>query len=110
MANVRTLDQRRFDRVEALRHGVEHLVPRLVSYARHHGGRFILFGSAATGDLHDLSDVDLIADFPQDAVVAACAFADAACSEMGLTGDVRPAAWTSDTVLQRALSTGRVLS
>lgn len=110
MNGVRTLDQRRRDRVVALQHGVDQLVPRLASYAKRQGGRYILFGSAASGDLHDLSDVDLIADFPQEVVIAACAFADACCSELGLTGDVRPASWTSDVLMDRALSTGRVVS
>jgi predicted nucleotidyltransferase len=93
-----------------MRRGIEQLIPRLEAYAREHGGRFVLFGSAADDTLHDQSDVDLIADFAPDRGIAACAFADRACTELGLVGDVRPMAWTSQDLTARALDTGRVLA
>jgi predicted nucleotidyltransferase len=110
MAAIRTLEQRRLDKIAAIRDGVAAMAPRLADYATKHGGRFILFGSAVTGPLHDLSDVDIIADFPQAMVFDACRHADKVCRDLGLVPDVRPVIWTSPTVLQRALETGRVLA
>lgn len=110
MAAVRTLEDRRKDAVMAIRSGVERLEPRLRDFARRRGGRFILFGSSVTGPLHDRSDIDLIADFPEPVVFRACRFADEVCDELGLTPDVRPLIWVAPRVLRRALETGRFLS
>lgn len=110
MAEVKTFEARRLEAVSAIRRGVERLQPRLADYARQHGGRFVLFGSTIEGEIHDLSDVDIIADFPNPAVFSACRFADDACFELGLVPDVRPAFWTSPEVLRRACDTGRILS
>jgi predicted nucleotidyltransferase len=109
MGGYRTLDQRRRETLDAMRRGVEQLIPRLKSYASEHQGRYILFGSTVTDSLHDQSDVDLIADFPPDLVMAACAHAESLCDRFGLVADVRPRVWTSEPLLARALATGRVL-
>jgi predicted nucleotidyltransferase len=109
MVGFRTLEQRRREKLEAMRRGIDQLVPRLTDLAVRSGGRFIMFGSAVEGTLHDQSDIDLIADFPWDRVISACTQADALCSELGLVGDVRPMAWASETLIQRARATGRVL-
>lgn len=82
----------------------------LSAYAREHGGRFIRFGSTATGAMRPSSDVDLVADFSDDrASIAACLVAETACFDHALTPDVRPACWTSDRVLARARSEGILL-
>lgn len=109
MVTVKTFETRRLEAVSAIREGVERLQPRLADYARLHGGRFILFGSTISGEIHDQSDVDIIADFPKPVVFDACRFADEACIELGLAPDVRPAIWTAPEILRRALDTGRLL-
>lgn len=81
----------------------------LIAYARAHGGAFILFGSAARGDASDQSDVDILVDFPDDAVMAASGFAEESSWALGLRPDVRPLIWTSDKVVERARSEGLVL-
>jgi predicted nucleotidyltransferase len=104
-----TLRERHERKLAAFREGVEALKPLLASYAREHGGRFILFGSAARGTMHDQSDVDIIADFPDRGSTAACNFADERCFALGLTPDSRPIDWTSEKVVARALEEGVVL-
>jgi predicted nucleotidyltransferase len=42
------------------------LCPELASLGGELGGHFLLYGSAARGDLRDDSDVDLLLDFPDD--------------------------------------------
>jgi hypothetical protein len=104
-----TLRERHERKLTAYRSAVEALKPLLAAYGREHGGCFILFGSAARGTSHDQSDVDIIADFADQAVSAGCAFAEGQCWALGLTPDVRPRGWTSDAVVARALVEGIVL-
>lgn len=104
-----TLRERHKRRLDAYRDGVEALKPVLADYGRRHGGRFILFGSAARGTAHDQSDVDIIADFSDRDSVSACSFADERCHEFGLKPDCRPIEWTSEKVVARALEEGFVL-
>ena len=104
-----TLRERHDRKLAAYREGVEALKPVLAAYAREHGGRFILFGSAARGTPHDQSDVDIIADFPDRASTPACNFAEERCWASGLQPYVRPIEWTSEKVIARALEEGVVL-
>jgi len=86
---------------------VAQLEMQLANYGSMHRGAFHLFGSAANGTIHDASDVDILVDFPQDRVFAACEFAGKACFEHGLQPDVRPMIWVSNALRDRALAKGR---
>lgn len=105
-----TLRQRHERKLASYRISVERLKPMLAAYARAHGGAFILFGSAARGDAGDQSDVDVLVDFPDESVMAACGFAEETCWALGLKPDVRPVMWTSDKVVARAREEGAVLA
>ena len=102
-APFKTLQDRKRERLAAYRAGVERLADMLAAYARAHGGRFVLYGSAVHGPVHDQSDVDLIVDFPESGRSDACRFAEQSCSQLDLIGDIRPAIWTSDSLMARAL-------
>ena len=78
---------------------VARLRGELAAYAAQHGGRFILYGSAARDTMRHDSDVDILADFPPDTLDDAWVFAEAACWRLGLTPDIRPMAWCSRTFL-----------
>ncbi|MGA9010903.1 MAG: nucleotidyltransferase domain-containing protein [Acetobacteraceae bacterium] len=67
--------------------------PVLAAYAREHGGRFLLFGSAARGQMRFDSDVDILADFPPDALDDAWNFAERACWDRHLEPDITPLSW-----------------
>lgn len=109
MSGYLTLRERHERKLAEYRASVETLKPMLAGYAREHGGAFILFGSAARRTANDHSDVDLLADFPDEDVMAACGFAEESCWSLGLKPDVRPVMWTSDKVAERARSEGVVL-
>lgn len=94
-----TLTERKLARLAALRRALDDLRPALAAYGRAEGGRFLLYGSAARGDLRYDSDIDLLADFPN--ADAACRFAEEACWDRGLSPDVRPLSWCSAGFLQR---------
>ncbi|MXW85316.1 MAG: DNA polymerase subunit beta, partial [Boseongicola sp. SB0667_bin_21] len=56
------------------------IIARLSSHARRHGGRFLVFGSAARGDMRHDSDIDILVDFPPEMELDAVIFAEEACS------------------------------
>jgi hypothetical protein len=105
-----TLRERHERALGHYRQSVEALKPVLEAYAREHRGAFILFGSAARGTPHDQSDVDILADFPDESAMAACAFAEDSCWGLGVKPDVRPVIWTSDKVVARAREEGVILT
>ena len=88
---------------------VRSLEEALTAFARGRGGRFILYGSAATGRMADHSDVDLIVDFPTEHRREALDFAEDEMWRLGLLPDIRPRDYCSDAFLARVLSEGRVL-
>ncbi|MXX91134.1 MAG: nucleotidyltransferase domain-containing protein [Boseongicola sp. SB0677_bin_26] len=63
---------------------------RLRGYAASHGGRFIVFGSAARGEMRFNSDIDILADFPEEGRFDAIVFAEDACVKERLPCDVLP--------------------
>ena len=82
----------------------------LLAYARQHGGRFIRYGSTATGRMGQHSDVDIIADFADELAGLAAPFAEDICFEKQMLPDVRGVTYASTPLLARALAEGTVLS
>ena len=73
----------------------------LDAYARAHGGRFLLFGSAARGQMRYDSDVDILVEFPPDQHAAAWNFAERQPAGTGASGPRRreASAWCRDDFL-----------
>jgi predicted nucleotidyltransferase len=90
MDRIVTLTERKAAEAERRRQAVESLRTVLTDYARMHGGRFLLFGSAARGTMRYDSDVDILVDFPPDALDDAWGFAEHACWERRLDPDITP--------------------
>ncbi len=107
--DIKTLADRARDAREGLALALTALDRDLADYARREGGRFIRYGSTATGRATPRSDVDVIAEFPDDCVSEACRFADDACLNRGLLPDVRPLSWCSARLIERALAEGLAL-
>ncbi len=109
MATVLTLQQRKQARVAAMRAGFALLREELADYGRRDGGRFWVYGSAATGRLHYESDIDILADFDEARVSAALDFVERRASELGLKADVQPKAWCTEEFLARISESALVL-
>ncbi len=90
MDRIVTLTERKAAGAERRRQAVERLRAALTDYARAHGGCFLLFGSAARGTMRYDSDVDILVDFPPDALDDAWSFAERVCWERGLDPDITP--------------------
>lgn len=88
---------------------IEELRADLGHYAALHGGRFILFGSAARGDFNISSDIDILVDFPEDKEDEAWRYAEDACYARRLKQDIRPKRWCSQVFLDRALRYAEIL-
>ncbi|WP_156917429.1 nucleotidyltransferase family protein [Salinarimonas rosea] len=69
---------------------------RLAAYARVHGGRYLVYGSAARGAMRHDSDLDLLVDFPAALHAEAWRFAEDACAQARLPADIRPLAWCTE--------------
>ena len=93
MDRIVTVTERKAAAVERKRKAVEDLRSALAAYAREHGGRFLLFGSAARRMMRYHSDVDILTDFPRQETDAAWNFAERACWDRGLEPDVMPKSW-----------------
>jgi predicted nucleotidyltransferase len=88
MQRIVTLPERKATEAARRAAAVEALVPLLTDYARTHGGRFLLFGSAARGQMKYHSDVDLLLDFPPEAFDDAWGFAETVCWDRKLEPDL----------------------
>lgn len=99
MAAYPTLSEIKEAERQRRRSAVVSLRAELEAYAAAHGGRFILYGSAARDTMRHDSDVDMLADFPPDALDDAWVFAEEACWRRNLTPDIRPRAWCSQRFL-----------
>ena len=103
-----TLKERKAREAERRRQAVAELREVLAAYAREHRGRYLLFGSAARGGMRYDSDVDILVDFPCEALNDAWNFAAtvavaAAFAALGVAG--RGAAPSSPAAHSVAFST-----
>ncbi|MDR3531023.1 MAG: nucleotidyltransferase domain-containing protein [Rhodopila sp.] len=110
MQRIVTLTERKAAEAARRREAVAALVPVLANYARANGGRFMLFGSAARGQMKYGSDVDLLVDFPEETQGAAWNFAEAACWDRGLDPDLMPYSWCKQAFLDHVAPDLRVLA
>ncbi len=90
---VVTLAERKAAAIDRKCAALDALREVLADYVRAHGGRFLLFGSAARGTIRRDSDVDILTDFSEPETAAAWNFAERACWDRGLDPDVMPKAW-----------------
>jgi len=99
MDGIVTLAERKAAEATRRSRAVAELRRALDAYARAHGGRYLLFGSAARGQMRHDSDVDILVEFPPDQQAAAWNFAERACWDRRLAPDVMASAWCTDDFL-----------
>ena len=76
MSRVVTLSEIKAAEAARRREAVTALKVDLAAYARTHGGRFLLFGSAARGTMRYDSDVDILVEIAKDAPVGVFEYVD----------------------------------
>jgi len=82
----------------------------LERYAKAHGGRYLMFGSAARHEMKHDSDLDLIVDFPVDTMTEAVDYAEDLCDREGLPADIIPIRFCSPAFLNRVSTGAKVLA
>ncbi|MDB5542759.1 MAG: uncharacterized protein JWQ89_4486 [Devosia sp.] len=85
---VVTIAARKAGKTERLQRAIAAAMQRLASYAAGHAGRFLVFGSAARGELRFDSDFDVVVAFPKAAERTARDYAEAISIELGLKPDI----------------------
>jgi predicted nucleotidyltransferase len=88
---------------------VAELKRALADYAREHGGKFTLFGSAARREMRPDSDVDILVDFPASTNSDAISFAESACWKLGLKPDILAFGYPAGRLRDRIDKEGLVL-
>jgi tRNA nucleotidyltransferase (CCA-adding enzyme) len=99
MATVVTLSALKAAERDRRVSAVAELGAELSAYAAEKGGRYLLYGSAARGTMRHDSDVDILADFPPDAIDDAWIYAEEACWRRRLPPDIRPRSWVGGDFL-----------
>ena len=107
---VITLKERHARKMARMDQALVEIDALLQAYARQHGGRFIRYGSTATGRMRQHSDVDIIADFDDERVESAASYAEDICFDRQMLPDVRAVTYASPQLLARAVEEGTVLS
>lgn len=110
MTGIVTLPERKRDEAARRARSATALLPVLTAYARDHGGRFLLYGSAARGQMRFDSDVDILLDFPDATQTDAWSFAETACWDLGLEPDLLPFGWCKPDFLDHIAPDLRVLA
>lgn len=98
-----SLSERKRAAAERQARAAEELRERLRAYGAAHGGRFLLFGSAAKHCLRHDSDIDLLLDFPDPELARAWRFVEAQCRELHVRPDVMPLAWCDDAFVAHVM-------
>ena len=98
---VVTLAERKSRAIARLKAGFASASPALAAYAAARGGRFVIFGSFARGDIHPDSDCDVMVDFPTNLVRDARDAAETILRENELVPDVHLLSEVSDNLMQR---------
>lgn len=107
---IRTLAERKNAAVAAKTAALDELLGLLAGRARELGGRYLLYGSAARGELRPDSDVDLLLDFADgDASSTAWGFAEDECARLGLHCDIRPVVMCEPRFLDHVMPGARSL-
>jgi predicted nucleotidyltransferase len=109
MATATTLRDRTSAEVARMQAAVAELKPMLAAYAREHGGRFVLFGSAARREMRPDSDVDIYVDFPGRAESEAARFAEELSWRFGVRPDILAFGSPAGRLRERVEKEGLVL-
>ncbi len=100
-----TVAERKRQSAERLAAAAEAVIRELADYARETGGpgRFIVFGSAASGEMRYDSDFDVIVDFPAAEEAAAYNAVEEFCDRHGIKPDVLPASMIDSGFIERVM-------
>ena len=101
MGAIVTIAERNARALKRRHDAIARAIDDLRTYALEKGGRFLIFGSAATGHLRRDSDLDIIVDFPPESERLARERAEEICSLHEVPADIEMMSWSSAKFLER---------
>lgn len=101
MGAIVTIAERNAQALRRRQEAIARAMDDLRAYAMEKGGRFLIFGSAATGNVRRDSDLDIIVDFPPDRETSARERAEEICSVHEVPADIELMSWSSAKFLER---------
>ncbi len=104
-----TIAERKAQAIEHLKAAFASVIATLRSHAVEQGGRYVVFGSSARGDIRPDSDFDVMVDFPTPLERAARDLAETVCRAHGLVPDVHLKSEVSDSLMRRIVRDGLTL-
>lgn len=104
-----TLAERKRVRLRSKALAAKAITGALSTYARDRGGRFLLYGSVASGRLRVDSDIDILVDFPDAMEGEAWRFAEELCWRHGIKPDIKPLRWCAPAFRDKVTTNTRVL-
>lgn len=107
---VTTLAERKESEARRRTAAADAVIGALRDHAGNHGGRYVVFGSCASGTMRFDSDLDLLIDFPPEQAARAWLFAEEACARHAVPPDLHDARTTTAVFRERVLRHGLVLS
>jgi predicted nucleotidyltransferase len=110
MSEIVTVAERKARETERLRKAADCILAELTRYAALHRGRFLVFGSVATGALRPDSDFDVVIDFPVEAEREAINEVETVCTRYGMDADVHSARTSGPNFLKRISGHCKVIS
>lgn len=108
MSRTVTLMERREIALRKRRAALEEAEARLANAALRHGGRYLIFGSVAVGRLTPASDLDVLAEFPEETVNEAISEAEGIAIELQIPMDLMDWRRCNDRFLSSVLPNARV--
>lgn len=104
-----TVSERKKTEAERRSRAARTVADELRAFARSNGGRFVLFGSFASGAMRFDSDLDVLIDFDPDTRVEAWSVVERACARAAIEPDIHDASTSKRALIERAVATGLVL-
>jgi len=101
MPQVVTIAERKAREAARRRAAVADVILDLRRYGAEHGGRFLVFGSAAEGRIGADSDLDVVVDFPAGAEMLAVEHVEEICKKCRIPVDVLAKSATKAAFLDR---------
>jgi predicted nucleotidyltransferase len=101
LAAIVTLEERKAREADRLRKSALAAMDDLRRFASEQGGRFLIFGSAAKGNLKYDSDFDVLIDFPLEREASAWDWTEEVCRTHRLKADIHSVASAAATFVER---------
>jgi predicted nucleotidyltransferase len=101
VSSIVTIAERKARETARRRAAADLVMSEMRAFGTEHGGRFLIFGSAAEDRMKFDSDLDVVVDFPAERELEAYDFVEDACRRQDLPADIHLKSTSSSGFLDR---------